>query len=162
MFTVNFAVGSADDARIAADVCDFLAERMSAGAAAPSRTPRPRASNKPPVEVPNDKPDAAALYAALGGTAPVEIDVPGIAAVADPAALVVALAGSEPVTPKVEPEAAAVIDSPENRLERCRAIAKARGGKWLGDTMKKLGITNSMSTWSAEVQEQFFAEDVTA
>ena len=177
MLSFTFTVGSADDARLAAEVCDFLSERMTSGAAPSTRRPR-AASNKAAVEqsapvVSDPAPkDAAALYAEMGGTAPVATDVPAVATVADPAALAAALAGGTPVddrsvasaaqvdppavAPKVEPEVAAA------RLERCRTIAKARGAKWLGDTMRKLKIENSMSTWTVEQQDKFFAEDATA
>lgn len=124
----NFTIGSADDARLAAEVCDFMADRMAPGAAPAVRTRR--ASNKPATQA--DAPavpvtgaavavsDAAELYAALAGGTPAATVVPEVTA------------------PHVEPEVeTAIADSRDDRVVAAREAIKAKGGLWFGDYVKK-------------------------
>lgn len=132
MITFSFTVGNPDDARTAAEVCDFLAERMAPGAAPSTRTRRPsKVADLPKdnLSVPSESAvsDPAALYAALSG-APVAESSP---AQVDPPAV-------------TEPEA-----SPrDDRIAKTRGLVKERGGKWFGDYMKSAKIDKKLSDYT--------------
>lgn len=136
MLSFTFTVGSADDARIAADLCDFMAEQM-AGTAAPRR-------GRSKKELTNDRPPPVAGR-----------DTPAVLSVSDPVGLYAMLQGGEKpspavdeqpkvepeaaTTPKVEPEAAAVLELSGTREERFKKTVdavKVLGAKWLGDYFK--------------------------
>lgn len=137
MLTFSFTVGSADEARTAAEVCDFLAEQMTNPA-------KRRRSSKAP-EVSNDKPaDPVAS---------------GIPEVSDPAALYAALSGATPVVGNGEvgkvPELAAPYTPPpaaaetrDDRLAKVRELVKQKGGKWFGDYIKAAGIDKKLSEYT--------------
>lgn len=126
MLTFSFTVGSADDARTAAEVCDFLTERMAPGATPAKRT---RSSSKAAetVQLPNDNPavsDPAALYAALSGTP---------------------VAESSPA--QVDPPAPAA-GTRDERLAKARELIKQRGGLWFSTYMKSAGIDKKLSDYT--------------
>jgi hypothetical protein len=128
MLTFSFSVGSADDARTAAEVCDFLAERMAPGAVPAKRT-RSSSKTAEPVQLPNDNPtvvsDPAALYAALSGT-PVAESLPAV----------------ESSPAQVDPPAR------DERLAKARELIKQRGGLWFGNYMKSAGIDKKLSDYT--------------
>lgn len=119
----SFNVASADDARLAAEVCDFLADRMVPGAAPAARTRRSAtkaaAAETPPV-TPVAVTDAAELYAALAG---------GAATVAEVAPV------TEPVK-EPEVETAILEHSRDDRIVEAREAIKKKGGLWFGEYVK--------------------------
>lgn len=121
MLSFSFTVGNADDARAAAEVCDFLAERLSPGAVPAKRT---RSSSKAadPVQLPNDKqPEPAGVGEAPGLVVPT---------VSDPAALYAALSGAAPV-PEASPPV--VAETRDDKVAKVRDLVKKQGGKWFSD-----------------------------
>ncbi len=134
MLTFSFTVGSADDARTAAEVCDFLAERMATGA---TPTRRPRSSKAADtVQLPNDKPaeqvkDPAALYAALAA-----VPAAKVAVYDSTVPLVVSAETAEIYGVKPTAEVAAT-QTREERVAEVRKTVSGKGGKWFGDYIKE-------------------------
>lgn len=153
MLTFSFTVGTPDEARTAAEVCDFLAERLTPGAAPSTRRAR---SSKPAetVQLPNDKPAS-------------EPDAKPVVDVKDPVALYAALTG-QPVTEAAAPAAAdtatpaaAEPETRDSRLAKIRDAVKVHGGKWFGDYVKAHNPTNKkLSDFTDEELDHLHAATV--